>query len=155
MSSIRATEEWTEKLEDAFIDNTKALKGRAGELLVIEAFTNWGYSVKDNESDMEAQKEGKDILIKKESWSRYYSIDVKANMNKDGVFYVDTSNKGWLFNSQKKSNRICHACVETRWIAWYDRQLMQTYCIQNDDGKDYMMISPKNNLEFITWRKVV
>jgi hypothetical protein len=83
----------------------------------MEAFAGWGYEVIDRESDFQSQRHGIDLEIKKPGWKNFYSIDVKSNMNKYGTFFVETKPDGWLRATNKTSDRICHVCVETGWIA--------------------------------------
>ena len=118
----RLTELWTDSLEEAYGES--GAKGREGELFVLEAVRSWGWEVKDNESDFNQQVAGQDIWIKKPTWKNFYSIDVKANLDKYGSFYVYPDQ--WL-NPKKKNHRFWHVNVETGWMAWYDRVQMQTY----------------------------
>ena len=145
----RLTQEWTPTLEGAFGD--KGRIARDAELFVKEAVESWGWEVKDNESDYADQVAGRDLLIKKPTWSNFYSIDVKANMNEFGVFMVDSNEGGWLFNPKKKSDRIWHVNPTTGWMAWYGRNEMKQYIINESlFNTNLVIIQPTQKLPFIT-----
>lgn len=146
---MRLTQEWTPTLEGAFGQVGKM--AREAELFVKEAVESWGWEVMDNESDFADQVAGRDLLIKKPTWANFYSIDVKANMNDFGVFMVDSNENGWLFNPKKKSDRIWHVNQNTGWMAWYGRNEMKQYIINNSlTNTQLVRILPSQKLPFIT-----
>lgn len=124
---MRLTPKWTATTEEAFGSSGK--KGRVGELFVINTIRSWGWEVIDTESEKSLQLQGVDIIIKKPTWQNYYSVDVKNNMTDDGSFFIETAPDGWLFNKNKRSDRIWHCNPDTGWMAWYDRQRMQSFLI--------------------------
>lgn len=131
MSNPRLINHWGASLFDAFGEVGK--KARLGEQFVMEAVKSWGWLVEDHESDIELQKAGHDISIKNpEKWSRFYSVDVKTNMDYVGTFFVESNEDGWLFNPKKTSDRIWHVNVETGWMAWYGRENMIKYIEQHN-----------------------
>ena len=146
---MRLTDEWTPTLEGAFGEVGKLARG--AELFVKEAIESWGWEVKDNESGFADQVAGRDLLIKKPTWANFYSIDVKANMNEFGVFNVESNENGWLFNPKKKSDRIWHVNQNTGWMAWYGRNEMKQYIINNSlTNTGLVRILPTQKLSFIT-----
>lgn len=147
LASGRLTNEWTDTLEEAFGANGS--KGRDGELFVIDAVCSWGWLVKDNETDYQEQVAGQDIWIKKPTWSNYYSVDVKANLDKYGNFYVVP--KEWL-NPKKRNHRFWHVNVDTGWMAWYDRIDMQEY-IKSNNITNTFKIGLKDKLPFEITRR--
>ena len=130
--SDRLTSQWTPTLEQAF--GASGAKGREGEMFVKEAVESWGWDVIDNEASYEEQVAGQDLWIKKPSWHNHYSIDVKANMNDFGAFYVDPVE--WM-KSEKKNHRYWHVNVDTGWMAWYAREEMQNYITTNNKTKGF------------------
>lgn len=155
MSTIRLTKEWTPTLVGAFGETNNVTKGRQAELLVLDTFDKWGYQVIDHEKHRYNQNRGIDIEIKHPSWKNFYSLDVKGNMNKYGSFIVETSPDGWLRSPKKVSDRICHVCNETKWIAWYSRQDMIKWLRDNSYLRVGLLeITTRHKLDFITKRKV-
>lgn len=49
-----------------------------------------------------------DIVFKAPKWANWYTADVK-DICSDGMFYIDARPDGWLFNPNRKSDRIWHA----------------------------------------------
>ena len=146
---MRLTQEWTPTLEGAFGEVGKV--AREAELFVKEAVESWGWEVMDNESDYSDQVAGRDLLIKKPSWQNFYSIDVKNNMNQFGSFFVDTNENGWLFGRKKSSDRIWHVNKETGWMAWYGRNEMKQYVINNSlTNTNLFQVNPSMKLPFIS-----
>lgn len=143
----RLTNEWTDTLEEAF--GASGAKGREGELFVMEAVSSWGWYVRDNETSYEEQVAGQDIWIKNPSWANYYSVDVKANLDKYGNFYVNP--KEWL-NPKKKNHRFWHVNVDTGWMAWYDRVQMQEFIRSKNITKTFK-IGVKDKLPFDITRR--
>ena len=138
-SSNRLTEKWTPTLDQAF--GTRGTKGREGEEFLARVFDSWGWEYKLNVSDRQAQLEGRDIEFRKPSWKRFYSTDVKNNMNSHGTFYVYAD---WLF--KVKCDRIFHVNPETGWITFYPVDKMrQAY----DTTKPYMTFTTRDRLPFM------
>lgn len=153
VSMERITKKWTPSLVEAY--GPGASKAREAELMVIEAFAGWGYQVLDCESDFQSQKHGIDLTIKHPDWRRAYSIDVKSNMNKYGTFWVETSPEGWLRHPSKTSDRICHVCVDTGWVAWYGRDQMVEWLRKNGHLKVGLFeITTRHKIDFINKRKI-
>ncbi|NDC22707.1 MAG: hypothetical protein EBZ49_01070 [Proteobacteria bacterium] len=149
----RLTKQWTPTLVEAFGEGV--LKARQAEQMVAEAFRKWGYEVFNRESDLQCQKRGIDIEIRKPDWKYFYSIDVKANMDSYGSFYIETLDSGWLFSKSKTSDRICHVCVDSGWIAWYGRSDMIRWLRENNlNNKGLYHMTPRTKLDFITKRKI-
>ncbi len=149
----RLTTKWTDTLEEAFGPQVK--RARDAEIMVMDAFTKWGYEVIDHESDRDLQTQGLDFSIRKNTWRNFYSIDVKANLDSYGSYYVDLKPDGWLFNPKKTSDRICHACVETGWFLWYGRDDMKNYIHKMNfdiSEETVFKITPKIKLDFVTRR---
>ena len=140
---MRLTEEWTDTLDEAF--GPPGVKGRIGEEFMSRVFESWGWDWKRNESDRQAQLDGKDIEFRKPSWYRWYSGDVKNNMNEFGTFYV---HKEWLY--KVKCDRIFHVNPDTGWITYYGvDQMREAY----DNTKDYMVFKTTNRLPFMKTTK--
>lgn len=155
MTNSRLTKEWTPTLIKAFGNKPSIVRAREAELLVINANIGWGYDVIDREESKYHQVRGIDIEIKAPTWRNYYSVDVKANMDKYGNFYVETTPDGWLRSPKKISDRICHVCLETKWIAWYSRQDMIKWLRDNSYLRAGLLeITARHKLPFITKRKV-
>lgn len=141
---MRLTEEWTDTLDEAF--GAPGVKGRIGEEFMARVFESWGWEWKRNESDRQAQLDGKDIEFRKPTWFKWYSGDVKNNMNQFGTFYV---HEEWLF--KVKCDRIFHVNPDTGWITYYGvDQMREVY----DNGKDYMVFKTTNRLPFMRSTKV-
>ena len=144
MASERLTEEWTETLDEAF--GEAGAKGRIGEEFMARVFDKWGWQWRRNESDYQAQIEGKDIEFRNPKWANFYSGDVKNNLNQYGTFYV---HKDWLFNV--KCDRIFHVNPDTGWITYYGVDDMRN---SYDSNLDYMKLTPKTRLPFMKTTKV-
>ena len=123
--SDRLVKHWTPTTEEAF--GVRGRKGREGELFVKKAIQSWGWLVTDNESDIESQVTGCDLWIQKPTWSKAYSVDVKANLDRFGSFWIYPDE--WM-DSKKQNDRFWHVNVKTGWMAWYSRQDVQRYIKQ-------------------------
>ncbi len=155
MLQQRITKKWTPTLAEAFGETEMITRARQAETMVAEAFAGWGYEVVDCESDFQSQKHGIDLTIKHPSWRKAYSIDVKSNMNKYGTFWVETTPHGWLRSPEKTSDRICHVCVETGWIAWYGRDQMIKWLRKNGHLSEGLFeITTRHKIDFINKRKI-
>jgi hypothetical protein len=137
--SERLTNKWTGTLDEAF--GASGTKGRLGEEFMAKVFESWGWEYKRNESDYKSQIEGKDIEFKKPEWAKFYTGDVKNNMDIYGNFYV---HKDWLFNV--KCDRIFHVNPETGWIAWYGVQEMRD---AYDEALPFMKFTTKTRPSFV------
>ena len=114
MMNGRITKEWTPTLVEAY--GPSAQPARDAELLVIKYLKKYYTVVNDYESDYDKQINGQDIGVSKDFYGQEYFIDVKNNLTKFGEFSVETNEDGWLF---KKSNRIYHVNLESKWCAAY------------------------------------
>ena len=155
----RLTSAWTKTAEEAFGNSGKM--GREGELTVLKEVESWGWEVEDHEEDKALQVQGIDISIKKPTWNRFYTVDVKTGksyLSEYGVMKVDITPNGWLFSEKKTSDRIWHLNVETGWMAWYDRQDMKKH-IESiketlDPSATYYSFNPSNKQPFIFRAKI-
>ena len=146
--SNRQTPEWTATLSEAYGES--GLKGEIGELFLCEVLRSWGWNVIHHPSSREHQMAGVDVAFRSPEWSRYYTADVKANLNDRGIFYIETGSWEWLLNPNKKSDRIWHVNVQTGWMAWYDRKEMQRYVIgQKAQNTGLLKIMPTDKIPFI------
>jgi hypothetical protein len=145
----RLVPHWTETLEEAY-GKTGAL-GREGELWLINEIRSWGWDVMDFEDNKGRQLKGHDIAIRKPTWFKSYTVDVKNNLRNDGSFVVDTTLKGWLRNENKTSDRIWHVNTKTGWMAWYDRKEMIKYLTRSRLlSQVEVVIKVSDKLSFIT-----
>lgn len=157
--SERITSAWTKTTAEAFGDNEKVRLGRAGELAVLHEVSSWeGWEVLDHEQDYNLQLQGVDISIKKPTWQRFYTVDVKTGgsyLDSYGTIAVDVTEDGWLFNSKKTSDRIWHVNLNTGWMAWYDRKDMIKHIRENvKPGKSPYLIKTSLKLPFVYRRKL-
>lgn len=160
--SERQTSLWTETTEEAFGKTPEVELGRKGELLVFNEVLSWGngWEALDHEQDQKLQVQGIDLSIKKPTWKRFYTVDVKTGksyLNEYGNIVIDLKPDGWLLNPQKTSDRIWHVNVDTGWMAWYDRNDMKKYIqtIPEQIGdKTWYSISPKSTPDFVFRQKV-
>lgn len=153
--SNRLTTKWTDNSEGAF--GASGRKGDQGEDFLMSVFKSWGWSATCHRGiqSKSQQVRGVDITFKKPTWHNSYSCDVKANLQDNGMFYVETDSGGWLFNPNKTSDRIWHVNPKTGWMAWYDRKEMQNYVKkQNRCNTELLGISVQNKIPFITRRRV-
>jgi len=151
-SGDRLTEKWTFGLEEAF--GEKGKKGTEGELFVKMVMESWQWKVDHYESEYDKQLSGKDLEFKNPKWHNKYSADVKHNITEYGAFYVETDDNGWLFNERKVSHRIWHCNKNTGWMAWYDREEMKNFIIENGlRNTGIFKIDTKMKLNFITRRR--
>ena len=138
----RLVQHWTPTLKEAYGQAGEI--GREGELLLLEALAKAGFLTIDHESDFALQKAGIDISIKKPSWARYYTVDVKTGhsyIDKYGTLKINLSRddrEGWLYSKTKTSDRIWHVNLETGWSAFYDRKQMIDYIktLPLDEGEE-------------------
>lgn len=126
-------------------------KGLRAEEFVRETIRSWGWDVIDHNDDMNMQRKGCDLSIRKPTWYNFYTVDVKGNMNSDGSFFVETGKDGWLRNPVKCSHRIWHCNVDTGWMAWYSREDMFKYIKKIGRLSDgLVLIKPYEGKKFIT-----
>lgn len=140
----RLTEKWTPTLDEAF--GATGTKGRLGEEFLMKVFETWGWETKRYEDDRQKQVDGIDIEFKKPDWYKFYSCDVKNNMDKYGNFYV---HKDWL--NKIKSHRVFHVNPDTGWLVWYGVDEMRE---MYDNGLEYMKFTAKTRLPFMKATKV-
>ena len=119
----RLTPKWTKHAKDAY--GPSGEKGSNGEKWLAAILTEKKYNVSIHEDDKQLQVQGIDITVEGNGLKNPITIDVKCNIKPDGTFFVETSQTGWLFNSKKISDFICHVCPTTGWIAKYSRKSMK------------------------------
>jgi hypothetical protein len=136
--STRITQEWTNTLIEAYGNSVNAQKGQYGERL----YYNWAKTVYPeviyHEQDRQKQLAGIDIEIKKPNWSRYYSVDVKTNINTANVFVIDNTENGWLRSDSKMSDRICHINQSCNYAVEYDRKEMIVTLDKHKEPKELL-----------------
>lgn len=142
--SGRLTSKWTETADEAF--GATGTKGREGEEFLAKVFESWGWDYITFPDSKTKQLQGIDIEFRKPTWAKYYSCDVKNNMDQYGNFYV---HKDWLF--KVKCDRIFHVNPQTNWIVWYGVEHMRE---AYDNAVDYMRFTTKNRFPFMTATKV-
>lgn len=157
--SERLTTAWTKTTAEAFGDNPNVQLGREGELAVLKEVSSWvGWQVLDHEEDYSLQLSGVDISVKKESWSRFYTVDVKTGrsyLDEYGTIKIDTKPDGWLFSPKKTSDRVWHVNLDTGWMAWYDRKDMIKYINENiQSGQDQFNIAARIKVPCVYRRKL-
>jgi len=146
---------WRLTKVETFSETKKMTKKQESVLFVANAFEGWEYDVKIHESNLYSQKHGIDVEIKKHDWKNYYSIEAIPNMNKFGTFYVETTPDGWLRSTTKTSDRVCHVCLETKWIAWYSRTEMIKWLRDNGHLREGLFeVTSRHKLPFISKRKI-
>lgn len=126
----RITRKWTADLKGAFGNTPQISKAMRGEQFWEQFAKNTYDEVINHSSDRAKQTAGIDFTIKKETWHRPITVDVKSNME-HGYFYVENNEDGWLRNKNKKTVRIVHLEVDSGWICEYDRTAMIEYLDKN------------------------
>lgn len=127
-------------MQGAFGDTEQIKKAVQGEQL-WEKFALRTYDeVINHSSDRKKQIQGADFSIKKDSWSRYYTVDVKSNM-KGGYFYIENTQDGWLRNPRKTTDRIVHVDVSTGYICEYDRKDMIRFLDANNISQELIRMN--------------
>jgi len=130
--SERLTDRWTDSAAEAY--GISGERGRTAEMLVIGIINSAGISAEDFESDYDKQVAGIDIV------SNGLSIDVKGNLY-NGHFYIENGTRGWLFNSNKKSDIILHVDPNTSEVVWYSRNIAQQKIrMVTDYGRDTSLV---------------
>lgn len=148
----RLTKKWTQTAEEAFGES--GAKGLIGEQFVANTISSWGWSVELHETDKASQISGVDITFQNPKWAKAYTADIKTNLDVYGNFYVECTDKGWLFNPKKTSDRIWHCNPETGWMAWYDREAMKNHVESKGlRGDNLYKVTVKANIDFVTRRK--
>lgn len=150
--SERLTTKWTKTSEGAF--GASGAKGDRGEHFMCNVFEDWGWDYTAHPTSFNHQIGGVDITFRKPSWANTYTADIKANINPFGSFFVETDDKGWLFNPKKVSDRIWHCNPDTGWMAWYGRSEMKDY-IESIGKRNtgLLEINVRDKLDFITRRR--
>ena len=139
----RITNKWTNTLEGAFGNTEQIKKAVQGEQLSEKFARNTYDEVINHSDDKQKQIQGADFSIKKNSWSRYYTVDVKSNM-KHGYFYIENTKDGWLRNARKTTDRIVHIEVSTGYICEYDRRDMIDFLDTNNVKEELVSMSSFN-----------
>lgn len=150
----RLTDKWTPTLEEAFGETGK--RGAEGEVWLAKVIgEQWGWEVETFDDDYKRQVQGHDLAIRKPGWANFYTVDVKNNLGDGGVFYVETSPTGWLFNPKKTNDRVWHVNPSSGWMAWYGRQEMIDALLQLKlYNTGLLKINPTDRrFKFITRRK--
>ena len=134
----RLTRRWTKTAGEAF--GQSGVKGRQGELLVASILEEQSIPFQDFEEEKHQQVSGIDLQV------GTHSLDVKSNLN-NGVFFIEVSSNGWLFNPQKTSDIIIHVDVKTSECVWYTRKAAQASI-----RRDYALvkITPQNARPFMS-----
>ena len=140
----RLTKKWTNTAEQAYGETGK--RGRTGETWLAEFLRKQNYKVEDCESSKENQIKGIDLTISGNSLTRPYTIDVKTNLQKDGTFFIETNNEGWLFNSIKISDCIWHVNCFTNEMIWYSRKKMKEAVIFLKNEQTFTQFFYNNDL---------
>lgn len=136
----RITNKWTDTLEGAFGNTEQIKKAVQGEQLWEQFAIRTYDEVINHSKDKNKQIQGADFSIKKDSWSRYYTVDVKSNM-KYGHFYIENTANGWLRNPKKTTDRIVHVDVSNGYICEYDRKDMIRYLDSNNIKDELVRMS--------------
>ena len=157
--SDRLTSAWTSTTAEAFGDTPAVRLGREGELAVLNEVKSWdGWEALDHEQDQKLQVQGIDISVKKSTWQRFYTVDVKTGgsyLDFYGTIVIDVNEDGWLFNPKKTSDRVWHVNLDTGWMAWYDRKDMIKHIRENvKPGKNPYLIKTSLRLPFVYRRKL-
>jgi len=105
------------------------VKGRSGELIVLDWLKSAFGAIVDHEDDRAAQMRGIDVSYQIPGNDRWYTGDIKSNMNEAGRFFVETRSSnsspvadGWLYKS--KADRLFHVCLKSRLVCCYSRVKM-------------------------------
>lgn len=151
----RITKQWTNTTAEAFGQSEYVLKGRQGELFVMDVLRSWGWDVIDHEDNKQMQLKQIDMEFKDPKWFKHYSGSIKTNMDDDGNIFVYDH---WINISYP--DRVFHCNVNTGWICWYDTKLMQQYfennihkLVTNKRGQRYLKIAATECRSFIKRRK--
>jgi len=119
--SNRITPKWTQTTKEAFGNTEYIEKGLYAEKLILEYLKSIYHEVTWHENNREKQVAGIDFEFKKKEWANYYTVDVKANLNK-GYFIVVPEEM-----EKKKNHRMIHVDVNTGYAVEYDRKQMIAY----------------------------
>lgn len=150
--SKRLTKCWVNSVQHAYGLNGK--KGRAGETFFIKAFKKKGWKAIDHYKNRKKQLSGVDVTLIKNDIS--LTVDVKANMKLNKSIVIEVQTDGWLFNTKKVSDTICHINKELKMAAIYPRSFMQNYILEKKYNKTsekiiYLEYEEIKNLPFIKW----
>lgn len=150
--SERLTSAWTPDAAGAF--GASGVKGDKGEQFLCEVFEAWGWEYELHSASREHQLKGIDITFRNPNWNNSYTADIKANLDQYGSFFIETNDKGWLFNPSKANHRVWHLNPETGWMAWYDRREMQQYiATQGLRNTGLLKITVHDKLDIITRKR--
>jgi hypothetical protein len=133
--SNRITEKWTETTAEAFGDNINTQTGLKAEKIIYEYLLGIYQSVRWYESDRKKQIAGIDFEFKKDTWSNYYTADVKGNL-KNTYFRVYPEEI-----RKKKNHRMIHVDVDSGYAVEYDRVSMLNYIDSLKSDKEYFVFN--------------
>lgn len=142
----RITSSWTKTTEEAFGQLGK--HGREAELFVKQCIEQLGWTCVDCEQDRALQIAGIDLIV-----NGKYTVDVKANLNDNGTYFVEATQTGWLFDHKKTSNIIIHVNVEKRQMYMYNREQMKQWIKSNRHlrGTKLIPLNVKDQLPFVEY----
>lgn len=151
----RITNKWTKTTAEAFGNTPAVRRGRAGELLIIDALRSWGWEVVDHERNRAKQVKHIDIEFRSPTWAHFYSGSIKSNMDDDqNIFVYDE----WIHDTN--TDRIFHSNPTTGWFCWYDTTNMKSFFRYNKDniktsgnGRRYLKVTPYMGSRWIKYRK--
>ena len=153
--SKRRTPYWTRTTAQAY--GPSGVKGRSGESFFIKVFKAKGWKVIDHESGRSKQCSGVDVTLKKKDV--VLTIDVKTNLKENKSFAVEVQPDGWLYNTEKTSECICHVDPISRIYAIYPRKHMQLYIAEKryyETNRKFIYLDKEETekLSFIKWYSV-
>lgn len=113
---------------------TTGNKGEIGEAWLKFILQSYGYEVIDYANQIEHQKRGYDLGIKKPEWLREYYVDCKNNLYVDNDYHFkveieDYGKLGWFFSS--RADRIYHVNTYTKSYIMYDLNEMRKLVIDS------------------------
>lgn len=133
--------EFNKSLTEKF--GTTGVKGEIGEVWLKSILSSYGFEVTDYANQVEHQKKGYDLGIRRPEWIREYYLDCKNNLyidyrkNNEYHFKVeieDHGKLGWFFAS--RADRIYHVNTYSKTYIMYDldkmRQLVVNALLNND-----------------------
>ncbi len=121
--------------------------GREAELFVKQCIEQLGWTCVDCEQDRALQIAGIDLIV-----NGKYTVDVKANLNDNGTYFVEATQTGWLFDHKKTSN-IIHVNVEKRQMYMYNREQMKQWIKSNRHlrGTELIPLNVKDQPPFVEY----
>lgn len=150
--SDRLTPNWTTTAEGAF--GASGAKGDRGELFMCRVYESWKWEYVHHPTSFSHQIKGVDFSFRKPGWTKFYTADIKSNLDDFGNFFVETDEDGWLFNPKKMSDRVWHVNPDTGWMAWYGREEMKQFILSKGlKNTGLYKISARDKLDFISRRR--